>query len=261
LESDIHEAENLLAEIKNRRTDARQNKQAIAKTAQDLTKQTEQYNQIIKSTPSKLSKVRAYSQPWIQLDKQAALYHEQSYSPQYSSNKPIEIPPTIADASGSCSEEAINPLVSELMQIVKNAKPQLTQADQFNHLKTQAQQCFTAAQQLSAKQAVAFEGTISGVVTGMCKNEETEYAVKGTFTITIFPNGDVTGTFAGDDEGAIKGKIDPKGNIHAGGGRADSYIWEGTIWQLKGKQGLAGKGTWHGINILDDNCGGAWHSN
>jgi len=95
----------------------------------------------------------------------------------------------------------------------------------------------------------------------MCKNEETEYAVKGTFTINIFPNGDVTGTFAGDDEGAIKGKIDPKGNVHAGGGRADSYIWEGTIWQLKGKQGLAGKGTWHGINILDDNCGGEWHSN
>jgi hypothetical protein len=87
-------------------------------------------------------------------------------------------------------------------------------------------------------------GSLSGSWSGVFG---TKYQVKvgGTFRISIDPDGNISGSYGGDDSGTLSGKVSSSGavNVSSGGGKAGKGQWTGTI--AKGPQGgITGQGAW-----------------
>jgi hypothetical protein len=86
-----------------------------------------------------------------------------------------------------------------------------------------------------------FKGTISGDLSGQVM----EMSVTGSFTITISPDGTVSGEYTGDAYGTISGKVTGSGEFNAKG-TAEIATWTGKISISDGR--LSAKGSWKAFN-------------
>jgi len=101
----------------------------------------------------------------------------------------------------------------------------------------------------------AYEGTISGEWSGDIQG----HFVSGTFLMKIAADGtvsgsvDASGSILGSEPAAIKGKVNPDGNIRAKSFALSEWSWEGKITKVGGR--LEGGGLIKGSGIS-----GTWSS-
>jgi gas vesicle protein len=103
---------------------------------------------------------------------------------------------------------------------------------------------------------VPFHGTISGSWSGNCEGLG---SVGGSFNMTVSTDGRVEGSYWGDDEGNISGRVNAAGDFRTAGGTTSSgTTWTGTIRQ--DSEGLlSGSGEWSD-NDPEYPCTGSWES-
>jgi hypothetical protein len=97
--------------------------------------------------------------------------------------------------------------------------------------------------------AALYKGALSGDWHG----EVMSVSVRGTFSISISAEGNVSGTYSGFESGTISGTVNASGNINAKGSAGISD-WSGQLSLIAGR--LSGSGTWSGYG-----GGGLWSSN
>jgi hypothetical protein len=99
----------------------------------------------------------------------------------------------------------------------------------------------TAAGKVSASGiASAYQGTLSGEWSG----ESMGHYFSGSFTINIFADGTVKGSYSGFRSDSISGSVTASGNFNAEGS-AGNCTWSGQIKSTEGR--LSGSGTWTGF--------------
>lgn len=100
-----------------------------------------------------------------------------------------------------------------------------------------------------------FQGQMSGYWTGECDG----VSGKGSFSLSIKANGDVKGSYRGDQSGELWGRVTQGGSLTAAGSGSDGVSWRG---QLKDAGGgtPSGNGSW---KKTSGKCSGsgAWQSN
>ncbi|MBN2301432.1 MAG: hypothetical protein JXN60_02825 [Lentisphaerae bacterium] len=92
-----------------------------------------------------------------------------------------------------------------------------------------------------------FSGTLNGTWSGS--------GYSGTFTITIMDDGIITGSYSGDDEGAIVGFVDTSSAVTITAvGSNDFVLWTG---RLKSKDGEVSSGSGKWVNN-ETGTSGTW---
>jgi len=97
----------------------------------------------------------------------------------------------------------------------------------------------------STSTSQALQGTLTGTYSGQGpKGPES-----GTFSMTIYGNGTIEGSYAGSHTGTLKGQVDTSGNLNAtgtagSGVNADNVTWQGKV--TRSGKSLNIQGTWSG---------------
>ena len=105
-----------------------------------------------------------------------------------------------------------------------------------------------------SSQGFLFQGGLTGSWSGTCRESGYSYSVMGGFSMSIDANGNVSGSYNGDDWGNISGIVKPTGEYNARG-TAGEISWIGKI--SRSGNSLSGNGTWSGT--ADGlSCSGTW---